>query len=135
MKVIFEQETEIGLCNAEAGEDGKYNHALSVPWPIFAYTRAELNPSTVSLNMLHKCYLRLGEYRVDQPWVRLHRLSHTVFGSEEDMMHWASDLHRQFIVKSVNLIPEQFVRVQKAPEEPPRRILGVLFKRVAGSGP
>ena len=135
MKLIFEQETEIGLCNAEPGEDGKYNHALAVPWPIFVYTKAELNPSTVSLNMLHKCYLRLGEYRVDQPWVRLHRLSHTVFGSEQDMVQWAADLHQQFIVKSVNLIPEQFVQARKAPPEPPRRILPGWFKRPPASGP
>jgi hypothetical protein len=107
MKVIFEEETEVGQCDYEAA-DAAFEHGGPDHAALFAHTQAALNGHSSLLRIEQHCYLRHGEETLEQSSVAPKIFLEPAVSRREEMVALARELHRRYAAEAREQIPARF---------------------------
>jgi len=109
VKVIFEEETEVGLCDYEGAAASSFKYAEPDFAALYAHTQASVNGRSGVLRIEQRCYLRHGDDVPDQTWVAPKMSLEPAAMSEEEMASLAQQMHRQYVQEARGKIPARFL--------------------------
>jgi hypothetical protein len=101
MKLIFECETELGLCDRDR-VNGHFGDEFG-DWIALAHTTAAMTGSKGLLRIEQRCYLRSLEAAEEvrtQSWVKPDVLLEPVVGSREEVLEQLKQGHEHFVERA-----------------------------------
>ena len=108
MKVIFDNETEMGKCDYQPEEASANRYTAPDLAALFVHTQASVNGKGL-LKIEQHCYLRNGEEISEQPWIRPEIILEPLVESKEEMIQMAAALHQRFIERARLHLPERYL--------------------------
>jgi len=108
MKVIFEEETEVGQCDYEGADATEFGSGGADHATLFAHTQATLNGHSSLLRVEQHCYLRHGEEALEQSSVAPKIFLEPAVSTREEMVALARELHRRYSEEAREQVPARF---------------------------
>ncbi|MSU61119.1 MAG: hypothetical protein EXS31_01780 [Pedosphaera sp.] len=100
MKIVFDRETQIGVCDQDWESDYCSKPDNGEPWAIYAHTMAEFTHAQGMVKIEHRCFVRSGSEIAEFPSVRPDIALEVAPDSEEEALRMVEKLHDKFVDKA-----------------------------------
>ncbi len=97
MKIVFDRETQIGVCERGWEPDYYSKPGNSEPWAVYAHTMAEFTHAQGMVKIEHRCFVRSGLEIAEFPSVRPDIALEVAPDSEEEAVRMVEQLHDSFV--------------------------------------
>ena len=97
MKIVFDRETQIGVCDQDWECDECPRPNDGEPWAIYAHTMAELTRAHGMVKIDHRCFVRSGQEIANFPSVRPDMVIEVGPNSEDEAVKMVEQLHDKFV--------------------------------------